>query len=102
MTGRLSTAAIVGGLTAFGCMALAAIILVGDTQDAMQRIGLFFGFIGIVIPTLLGMLRSDQAAKQTNGSLDERIEAALLRAQSARRRTDIVPPEYANPDSPVE
>lgn len=78
--GNLSTLGIVGGLTAVCLFALAAILFVAPSEESMQRLGLFFGMIGVVITTLVGMLRSDQAAKQTNGSLDARIQTAVRNA----------------------
>ena len=90
-----STLAIVGGLTAFGLMALMAVIFVAHADDANQRLGLFFGVCGAVVTTLIGMLKADQAQKQTNGSLDQRIQnavvAAVTAANAARRSTDPVP-----------
>lgn len=83
---RFSILAVIGGLTAFGLMALAAIILVADTPDSMNRLALFFALTSTVIAALIGAMRSDQAAKQTNGTLDDRIESAVLRAQATRRR----------------
>jgi hypothetical protein len=49
-------------------------------------LALFFGILAIIVPALIGMLRADQGARQTNGSLDGRIESAVFRAQDVRRR----------------
>lgn len=89
-----STLAIIGGLSAFGLMALMAVIFIAHTDDANQRLGLFFGVCGVVVTTLVGMLKADQAQKQTNGSLDQRIHDAVVAgvatANAAQRATDPV------------
>jgi len=88
VNGKWSYLAVVAGLTSFGMMALAAVILVAQGPESMQRLALFFGLVGLVIPALLAMLRSDQAASNTNGKLDARIQAAVHRANAARRAGD--------------
>lgn len=100
----MSVLAILGALIAFGLFSLAAVLLIGPGPESATRLGLFFGLSGLVITTLVGMLRADQSAKQTNGMLDERIKAAVLMAQSARRRTDPVTPapDDPNPRSPID
>jgi hypothetical protein len=87
----VSVVAIVGGLTAFGLMALAAVLFIQPGSEAEQRLALFFGLLSIVVTSLVGMLKADQSAKQTNGSLDARIHDAVLAAMSSRRASDIVP-----------
>jgi len=91
---KLSTLGIVGGLTAIVAFALAAVLFIQPGPESSQRLGLFFGMVGVVITTLVGMLRSDQAAKQTNGSLDARIQAGVHRAMNARRAGD-------DPEKPI-
>ena len=83
---KYSKLAVIGGLTVALLLALAGVLLIQPGTEATQRLGLFFGVLGTVVAALIGMLRADQGAKQTNGSLDERIEAAVFRAQLARRR----------------
>lgn len=85
---KFSKVAIVGGLTVAMCLSLAAILLLGDTDHDTERLGLFFGVVGTVVAALIGMMRADQGAKQTNGSLDARIEAGVYRAM-AQRRSDL-------------
>jgi len=82
---KLSTLGIVGGITAVVAFALAAVLFIQPGEESAQRLGLFFGMVGVVITTLVGMLRSDQAAKQTNGSLDARIQANVHRALGQRK-----------------
>ena len=86
MGGRYSTLAIIGGLTVAMLLALAAILFVAPGSEATQRLALFFGILAIVVPALIGMLRADQGQRQTNGSLDNRMESAVFRAQAVRRR----------------
>lgn len=84
----LAVYALLAVLIAF---ALAAVLLIPAGPEANQRLGLFFGALGVGIAAVVGLIKADQAAHNTNGALDGRIEAALLRAQSSRRRSDIVP-----------
>lgn len=95
MRNNLSTLGVVGGLTAALLFALAAVLFVAEGPESTQRLGLFFGVLGIAITALVGMLRSDQAAKQTNGSLDDRIRAGVFQAMNARRAGD-------DPTTPID
>ena len=72
-------------LTLFG---LAGVLLVSPGTEAQFRLGLLFGVIGTGLAAFVGMLKAGQAADNTNGKLDARIEAAVHRAQAARRRGD--------------
>jgi hypothetical protein len=80
----------VSGLTAAGavlaliCLGIAAAMLIAP--EANDRLALVFGMIGLALPVFLGNLKADQAASNTNGKLDARIQAAVHRAQNARRR----------------
>ena len=86
---KWSALAIGACLVSFGLMALAAVLFVSDEHgDEMQRLALFFGLISLVVPALLAMLRADQSASNTNGKLDARIQAAVHRANAARRAGD--------------
>lgn len=68
-------------------IALAGVLFVqGD--DATQRLALLFGILGTGLAAFVALLKSDQAATQTNGGLDHRIQAAVHRANAARRRGD--------------
>lgn len=87
MTTSASKIAALSALVAFGLLALAGTMMVTG-PDSMQRLALLFGILGTGVATLVAMLKADQAATQTNGSLDDRIQAAVHRAQAARRSTD--------------
>lgn len=76
----------IGGVIALVSLGIAAAILIAPERD--DRLALVFGLIGIALPALIANLKADQAASNTNGKLDARIEAAVHRAQSARRRGD--------------
>lgn len=98
-----SAAIVIGALVAVVAMALAAILFIGPESDAAtQRLGLFFGLIGLVVTSLLAVLRADQAATQTNGKLDARIRAAVLEAQKDRRRHDDGPASTVSPLDPPQ
>ncbi len=88
---NFSNVAIIAALLAFGALALAGVLLVSPGDEATQRLGLLFGVIGTAVAALVALLRADQAAKNTNGSLDARIESAVFRANATRRKSDIVP-----------
>lgn len=83
---KTSPVVIVGGLLVIVAFALAAILLVAPGPEATQRLGLFFAIVGTTVASLVAALKSSQAASNTNGSLDNRIEAAVFRAQNVRRR----------------
>jgi hypothetical protein len=68
--------------------ALAGVLLVPPGPESTQRLGLLFGVIGTAVAAFVAMLKSAQAAANTNGKLDARIEAAVHRANAARRRGD--------------
>lgn len=92
----VSTAAIIGGLTAIMLMVLAAVLLIPHGDESSQRLGAFMGIAAIVVTALVALLKADQAATssakaatQTNGSLDARITAAVLAANYTRRSADL-------------
>jgi hypothetical protein len=77
---------IIGALVAIVAFALAAILFVGDNDAAQQRLGLFFGLVGTVTVSLIGLARADAAAKSTdavsgiaqalNGGFEARVRHA--------------------------
>lgn len=84
---RLTSLAIVTSLTVILAFLTAAVLFAsGDT--ALQRLGILAATIGAIVPGLLGALRADQAATQTNGGLDKRIADAVQAALFVRRHTD--------------
>jgi hypothetical protein len=88
MNTPVSRLAIVGALVVLVLFGLAAILFVADGTAATERLGLFFALIGTVVAGLLASLRADQAANQTNGSLDGRVKDAVSAALAERRSTD--------------
>lgn len=78
---------IVAGLVAIASLATAA-VLWSSGDAALERLALLFAVFASIIPGLIAALRSDQAAAQTNGSLDGRIQTAVQDALMARRATD--------------
>lgn len=89
-TAPYSTLVVVGGLIVFACLALAAVLLIAPGPESSQRLALFFGVIGSTVAALVAALRADQSQKQTNGTLDQRIEDGVHRALAGRRSTDRV------------
>lgn len=86
-----SNLALYGLLAALVAFALAGAMLIHPGPESNQRLALFFGVVGTAVAAVVTLIKSDQAAHNTNGSLDARIESALLRAQATRRNTDVVP-----------
>jgi len=84
----ISRIAIVGALVALVAFGLAAILFVADGTAATERLGLFFALVGTVVAGLIAVLRADQAATQTNGTLDTRIAEAVAAAMESRRSSD--------------
>lgn len=82
----MSVLAAVGGLIALTAFALGAVLMIAPGPESTQRLALFFGLVGTGAAALVALLRADQAQSQTNGALDDRIEAAVYRAQAVRRR----------------
>lgn len=79
-----SAGVILGGLVALIGFATAAVLLASDSDASTGRVALLFGLFGVVVPVLLASLKSDQAATQTNGTLDARIHDAVLVALANR------------------
>src|SRR4051812_27384416 len=83
-----TTLVVVGGLVVFGLMSLAAVLLVTPGPESTQRLGLFFAVVASTVAALVAMLKASEAATQTNGTLDGRIEDGVHRALAGRRATD--------------
>lgn len=107
----LSRGAIIAGAIAISCLALAGVLLIAPGPESTQRLGLYFGVIGTIVATLVALLKADQAQQNTNGRLDARIQAAVHRANNARRRGDrplspdeltSLPPTAPEPPDPVD
>jgi hypothetical protein len=88
---KTNTVVAIVGVIALCLFGLAGILFTGDTDSALQRLGLLFAMLGTGLTGLLAYLKAAEAASNTNGKLDMRIEAAVHRAQNARRRGD--PPQ---------
>lgn len=86
MTVKGNGVAIIGAILALSLFALAGVLFVAQGPESMQRLGLLFGVIGTGIAALVAALKSTEAASNTNGKLDARIQAAVHRANDARRR----------------
>jgi hypothetical protein len=82
----ISPFSIVGAIIAVLCITLAGLVLIAPGDN--DRVALFLGVVGIALPALIGQLKADQAAGNTNGKLDARIQSAVHRANAARRRGD--------------
>lgn len=77
--------AVLSALIFFG---LAGVLFISEGPESTSRLGLLFGLLGLAVPTLLGALKASQAQQQTNGKLEDRIEAGVLRAMATRRKRD--------------
>lgn len=101
-----TTTTVVAALVAIvAIVAAAALFTTGDAS--LERLAVLVGVVGLVIPSLTALLKSDQAAssshqaaEQTNGSLDQRIADAVTAALQARRSSDQVTVVHA-PREPI-
>ena len=84
--------------------ALAGILLIQPGAESDKRLALFFGVLATAVGVVAAVLKADQAAQNTNGKLDARIEAAVHRANAARRRGDepLTPEEIDRGNERVE
>lgn len=93
MTVKINSIVAIVGVIALCLFATAAVLFVGESNSSLQRLGLLFALFGTALTGLLAYIKAAEAAQNTNGKLDMRIEAAVHRAQNARRRGD--PPQTA-------
>lgn len=84
----LSALATYGTLVVLVLFALAGVTVIQPGPESTQRLGLFFGVVGTAVAAIVSLIRADQSAKQTNGSLDDRIRLAVYQAMDTRRRGD--------------
>jgi hypothetical protein len=99
-----STAAIAALVCIVGMVTAAVLLATGDTS--LDRLAVLVAVVASIVPGLIGLLRADQAAAQTNGSLDARIGDAVQEALKIRRHTDRAVVTSPTPDEgaipPVE
>lgn len=81
-----SPLAVYATLAVFGLFALAGVLFIQPGPESTQRLALLFGLLGTAVAALVAALKAGEAAVNTNGKLDARIEAAVHRANAARRR----------------
>ena len=98
-----STTATLTALVAI-VLIVAAAVLFASGEQALERLAVLVGVVGLILPSVTALLRSDQAAssahqaaEQTNGSLDARIAEAVAAALQARRRSDQVQVVHSDP-----
>lgn len=82
------TPTLIAGAVAIAAFATAAVLFTSPGPESLQRLGLLFALLGVMAPAILGALKAGEAAVNTNGKLDARIEAAVHRANAARRNGD--------------
>lgn len=83
-----SNTTVVAAVIALALIGLAAILFTAPGNESSDRLALLFAVLAPTVVSLLALLRSDQAASNTNGKLDARMQAAVHRANTARRRGD--------------
>ena len=98
MTNGYSRLALIGGLVAILAFATAAVLFVSGT-DSLQRLALLFGLFGIAVPSVIGLLKSDESAQSTNATSN--IATALNGAFDARVR-NAVRVVTSDPKAPIE
>lgn len=96
-----STVVLAAALVSIVALTVAAVLLLtGDQQ--LEKLAVVTAVIGLVVPSLAGSLKASQAADQTNGGLDARIEAAVGRVVGNRRTGDRVVVHETRRGDPVE
>jgi hypothetical protein len=84
---KITAAATIAALVCIvGMVTVAVLLATGD--QALDRLAVLVAVVASIVPGLIGLLRSDQAASQTNGSLDTRISDAVQESLKIRRHTD--------------
>ncbi len=99
MTGY-SRLAIIGALVSLAAFALAAVLWVGETNTATERLGLLFALFGTAVAGLLAALRADAAATSTSASSP--IATALNGNFDTRVRNAIRTVGVEDPGTPIE
>lgn len=99
---KLSGLALVGALVSIAALGTAAILFLQTNNESLQRLALLFGLFGVMIPSIIGLLKADVAATQTDetshiaraldGQFDERVQVAAQRANEASAAGEIAPP----------
>lgn len=85
---RSSQTVLVAGIVVCLAYATAAVLWVSPGDEALQRLAMLFALLGTTVAAMAAAMKSGEAASNTNGKLDARIEAAVHRANAARRRGD--------------
>lgn len=83
-----STVMAVAGVLVLALFGTAGVLFITPGPESLQRLGLLFALLGTGLAAFVGMLKAAEAAVNTNGKLDARIEAGVHRANAARRRGD--------------
>ena len=103
-----SRSVVIAAIIAVLAFATAAVLFVqGDTS--LQRLGLLFGLFGVVVPTLLSVVKADAAAKSTdvasqialalNGGFEARVRHS---ARQVRDETPGTPRTDAHAESDAQ
>lgn len=71
-------------IIALSLCSLAGVILVQAGPESTSRLGLLFGVIGVGVGAIAATIKADQAASQTNGKLEERIEISVRKSLEQR------------------
>lgn len=78
----------VAAIVVLGLFAVAGVLFVSPGPESLQRLGLLFGLLGTSVAAMAAAIKAAEAAHNTNGKLDRRLEAAMHRAMAARRAGD--------------
>jgi hypothetical protein len=91
---RPTNLAVTAVVVALGLFALGGVIFVSaDSGEGLERLGMLFGFLGLLVTTIVSLYRSDTNHQALNGSFDARIKRIVLDANATRRSTDTETPE---------
>lgn len=95
---KVSSAFLAAALVSVVALSVAAALFVTGDRE-LEKLGFVAGVVGLVVPSIAAALKASQAADQTNGNLDARVEAAVGRVVGNRRAGDrVVVHETRRPD----
>lgn len=103
-----SRIALIAALVAIALFATMAVLFVTTSDESLQRLALLFGLFGVAVPSIIGVLKADTAAAQTekmtgvakalNGVFEDRVQAAAMRANEATAAGVPPPPPMVIPE----
>lgn len=88
---NLSLVAVLAAVLGLLGVVVAGAIFLGTDDAHSQRFAQLLALVALALPVVLAQLRAEQSANALNGELDRRVTNAVLRANLARRASDVTP-----------